>query len=97
MTRSELQLLSAAHAVAYAALAAQETRAVPMAAAFALREAAAVDLPTFAPDCSRFVEALRGSHGRLEDVALAGRRFRDAVTSAMAFRPVDAARVDIHG
>jgi len=97
MTRSELQLLSNAHAVAYAALAAQETRAVPMAAAFALREAAEFDLPEFAPDCTRFVEDLRGSHGRLDEVALAGRRCRDAVTVAMAFVPRDIGRVDIHG
>ena len=97
MTRSELQFLSHAHAVAYAALAAQETRAVPMSAAFALAEAAAVDLPGLAPDCGRFVQALRDSHGRLEEVALAGRRFRDAVTSAMAFVPHDIGRVDIHG
>jgi DNA-binding FadR family transcriptional regulator len=97
MTRSELRVLSEAHAVALAAMTAPETRIAPMAAAFALQEAAAVDLPGFAPDCTRFVEALRQSCGRLDEVARAGRVLRDAVARGMAFRPCDAARVDIHG
>ena len=97
MTRSELQVLSRAHAVAYAALAAQETRAVPMAEALALRAAAAADLPDFVPVCGLFIQALRDCHGKLDRVVLAGRNFRDAVICALSFRPVDAARVDIHG
>ena len=97
MTRSELRLLSHAHAVALTAMVAPETRAVPMAAAFALQEAAIYDLPSFLPACTRFIHDLRGSHGRLEEVALAGRHLRASVTELMAFVPVDADRVDIHG
>jgi hypothetical protein len=97
MTRSELRLLSDAHAVALAAMVAPETRAVPMAACFALREAAAVDFPGFVPVCIRFVEALRDSHGELGRVAVAGRSLRDAVARAMVFVPHDSQRVDIHG
>jgi uncharacterized membrane protein len=98
MTRSELRILSDAHAVALAAMVAPETGTpAPMAAAFALREAAATDLPEFAPDCTRFVEALRDSRGRLVEVATAGRQLRTAVLHAMAFVPHDIGRVDIHG
>ncbi len=98
MTRSELRILSDAHAVALAAMVAPETGTpAPMAAAFALHEAAAQELPEFAPDCSRFVESLRASRGRLAEVALAGRHLRTAVLHAMAFVPADRHRVDIHG
>lgn len=97
MTRSELAFLSQAHAVALTAMVAPETRDVPMAAAYALREAAALDMPDFVPSCTRFVEHLRASHGVLGPVAAAGRALRDDVTRAMVFVPRDAARVDIHG
>jgi hypothetical protein len=98
LTRSELRILSDAHAVALAAMVAPETGTpAPMAAAFALSEAAAVDLPAFAPACTRFVESLRASRGRLPEVAIAGRHLRTAVLHAMAFVPHDAQRVDIHG
>lgn len=97
MTRAELQFLSQAHAVALLAMVAPETRAVPLAAAFALREAAAQDLPEFVPVCTRFVEHLRASRGILAPVAAAGRALRDDVSRAMAFVPRDAGRVDIHG
>jgi hypothetical protein len=97
MTPGQLALLSQAHAVAYVAMAAGETRAVPMAAAFALREAAAVEFPEFAPSCTRFVEHLRASRGVLPPVVAAGRVLRDAVCDAMVFVPVDHARVDVHG
>jgi hypothetical protein len=97
MTRSELQILSQAHAVALTAMVAQETRAVPMAAAFALSSAAAADMPPLLPAIARFIDVLRASHGRLEEVALAGRTLRTSVSELMAFVPVDADRVDIHG
>lgn len=98
MTRSELRILSDAHAVALAAMVAPETGSpAPMAAAFALREAAAQELPAFAQDCTRFIESLRASRGRLPEVAIAGRHLRTAVLHAMAFVPVDSDRVDIHG
>ncbi len=98
MTRSELRILSDAHAVALAAMVSIETGTpAPMAAAFALREAAESDLPGFAPACTRFVESLRASRGRLAEVAIAGRHLRTAVLHAMAFVPPDLQRVDIHG
>jgi len=97
MTRAELAVLSQAHAVAMTAMVAPETRAVPMAAAFALCEAAASEFPGFGVTCTRFCEDLRSSHGRLAEVAVAGRTLRDAVTRAMVFVPVDAGRVDVHG
>lgn len=97
MTRSELALLVQAHAVAYTAIAAPELRKSPFAAAFALHEAASVEMPLFAPACWRFLKDLRDCHGRFPEVAEAGRRFRDAVAEAMAFTPCDAKRVDIHG
>jgi hypothetical protein len=97
MTRRELQVLSEAHAVALTAMVAQETRAVPMAAAFALRAAVASDLPSLLPAADRFVADLRHSRGLLQEVAVAGRFLRLAVVQAMAFVPVDAQRVDIHG
>jgi hypothetical protein len=97
MTRSELNLLSQAHAVALTAMVAPETRAVPMAACFALREAAVVDFPGFVPVCTRFVENLRASHGELSKVSAAGRALRDQVAAAMVFVPHDSQRVDIHG
>jgi hypothetical protein len=96
MTRSELQILSQAHAVALTAMVAQETRAVPMAAAFALRQACS-DLPALLPAADRFVADLRSSHGHLQEVAVAGRFLRTSVSELMAFVPVDADRVDIHG
>lgn len=98
MTRSELRILSDAHAVALAAMVAPETGTpAPLAAAFALCEAAGQELPDFAPDCTRFIEALRASRGRLPEVAVAGRHLRTAVLHAMAFVPHDIHRVDIHG
>ena len=97
MTRSELALLSHAHAVALTAMVAPESRIAPVAAAFALHEAAANDLPSFAPACARFVEDIRASHGRLDQVRRAGVALRDAVSRAMAFVPHDQHRVDIHG
>lgn len=97
MTRAELALLSQAHAVAMTAMVAPESRVSPVAAAFALHEAVAADLPSFAPAAQRFVEDIRASHGRLDQVKRAGLLLRDAVSRAMAFVPHDAARVDIHG
>ena len=97
MTRSELRVLSDAHAVALTAMVAPESRIAPVAAAFALHEAAAADLPSFAPACARFVEELRASHGRLDQVRRAGFCLRDAVSRAMAFVPIDQHRADIHG
>lgn len=97
MTRNELQILSQAHAVAMTAMVAQETRAVPMAAAFALCQAAREDMPQLWRAAHLFTNALRDSHGRLEEVALAGRHLRTSVTQLMAFVPVDADRVDLHG
>lgn len=97
MTRGELAFLSQAHAVAMTAMVAGESRVCPVAAAFALREAAAVDLPGLVPACTRFVEDIRASHGHLDRVAAAGRVLRDAVALAMAFVPHDIGRVDIHG
>lgn len=97
MTRTELALLSQAHAVALTAMVAPETRAVPMAAAYALRDATVAEFPDFRVVCAAFCEALRHSHGRLGEVAIAGRALRDAVARFMVFVPVDASRVDIHG
>jgi hypothetical protein len=97
MTRGELAFLSQAHAVAFTAIAAPDLRCAPVAAAFALREAAAADMPVMVPACTLFVESIRASRGRLPEVADAGRQLRDAVAMAMAFVPVDAGRVDIHG
>jgi hypothetical protein len=98
VTRAELAFLSQAHAVALTAMVAPETGTpAPMAAAFALREAAAEELPDLVPDCTRFVESLRESRGRLAEVAIAGRHLRTAVLHAMAFVPHDLNRVDIHG
>lgn len=97
MTRSELAILSQAHAVAYAAMAAHEICDVPMAAAWALHEAATVEFPDFAPRCWVFVDALRESHGVLSAVEVAGRHLRDSVSRAMAFVPRDLHRVDLHG
>jgi hypothetical protein len=97
MTRSELRLLSEAHAVALVAMVAPETRKVPMAACFALREAAEVDFPDFVPVCIRFCNNLRHSHGELSRVAAAGRTLRDKVAEAMVFVPHDIHRADLHG
>lgn len=97
MTRVELAFLSNAHAVALSAMVAEETRAVPFAAARVLVESAAVEMPELARPCAAFHARLQSSHGRLRDVADAGRALRDAVAGAMAFRPVDAQRVDLHG
>jgi hypothetical protein len=97
MTRSELAFLSQAHAVALTAMVAPETKAVPMAAAYALREAALSDVPGLLCAADRFIADLRASHGRLDHVRRAGVILRQAVTEAMAFVPVDADRVDIHG
>ncbi len=98
MTRSQLACLSRTHALALTAIVAPETGTPPpMAAALALREAARHDLPELVETCTRFVEALRDSHGRLPDVAVAGRQLRTAVLGALAFVPHDLHRVDIHG
>lgn len=98
MTRSEQAFLSQAHAVAMTAVAAADSRVAPdRKAAFALPQAAAVDLPGLVPACNRFVEDIRASHGHLDRVAAAGRAFRDSVLLAMSFVPHDIGRVDIHG
>lgn len=98
MTRSELRILSDAHAVALAAMVVPETRApAPFAAALALSEAAGRELPSFAPCVARFVEDLRASHGRAALVAAAGRTLRNETCRAMAFVPVDADRKDLYG
>lgn len=97
MTRSELRLLSEAFAVAHVAMVAEETRAVPSAAAFALYESASRDFPELTPHCARFVEQVRASRGELRRVAAAGRSLRDSVAELMAFVPRDIDRVDIHG
>ena len=97
MTRTEICVLSQAHAVALSAMAASETRRVPMAAALALQDMAAARMPEFAAPCARFVASLRLSHGRFPPVYEAGRALRAAVCAAMAFVPCDAKRVDIHG
>lgn len=96
MTRSDLALLSQAHAVALNAMVAPETRPALLSAAEALTASAAARLPDFAGACGQFHSRLRQS--RMPDqISAAGRDLRDAVTRAMAFRPVDANRVDIHG
>jgi hypothetical protein len=97
MTRSELRVLSEVHAMAMAAMVAPQTQSFPMDEALRLLDRAAVDRPGLAPDCHRFVEALRDSRGAFPEVALAGRALRDATLRALAFVPVDLARVDIHG
>lgn len=97
MTRAELQILSQAHAVALSAMVAGETGRVPLGAADALVEAAGAEMPAFAPACSAFRAGLRAAHGDLRLVKSSAAQFRDAVCQAMAFRPVDAGRVDIHG
>ena len=97
MTRADMRVLSQAHAVALSAMAASETRRVPMAAALALRDLAAARMPDFVVPCDRFVASLRLSHGRYPPVSEAGRALRAAVCVAMAFVPCDAKRVDIHG
>ena len=80
------------------AMVAAETRVAPdRRVVFALREAAAIDLPGLVPACNRFVEDIHASHGHLDRVAAAGRVLRDAVLLAMAFLPHDIGRVDIHG
>ena len=95
MTRAERARLSQPHAVALTAMAAPETGVVPLPAARALHRAfAGSDLAT---DCARFTAQLATAHGDLELVAGAGRVMRDAVARRMAFVPVDAGRVDIHG
>lgn len=95
MTRSELALLSQAHAVALTAMVAPETRVIPLPAARALHRSFAET--SFAPECARFTAQLAMAHGDLGLVASAGRVMRDAVAQRMAFVPVDAHRVDIHG
>jgi hypothetical protein len=95
MTRAELARLSQAHAVAMTAMVAPETGVVPLPAARALHRAFADT--TFAPDCARFTAQLVTAHGDLRRVAAAGRAMRDAVARRLAFVPVDADRVDIHG
>lgn len=97
MTRAELRILSRCHAVAALALAAAETGHVPLAAAAALAEDVPAGLPALAGDCARFHADLRAAHGDARRVRRAGQVFRDAVRGALAFRPVDAGRVDIHG
>jgi hypothetical protein len=97
MTRSELALLSQAHAVALTAMVAEGAAQVPLGAAEALEAAALQDMPGFAVPCTLFLQRLRFGRHSAPMVIHAGREFRDAVVQAMAFVPVDAARVDIHG
>jgi hypothetical protein len=95
VTRLQLSLLSQAHAVAMTAMVAPETKAIPIQAARALHRLLAGDPMEEA--CARFTAQLHMAHGDLDLVASAGRVMRDAVAQAMAYTPVDAGRVDIHG
>lgn len=97
MTRSELAFLSQAHAVAHTAMTAEGADKVPLSAAEALEAAALADMPGMAVPCTLFVQRLRAGRHVPPMVVHAGRELRDAVVHAMAFVPVDAARVDIHG
>lgn len=97
MTRAELRIISRCHAVALAALVAPQTGRVPLDAAAALAADALAVLPPLAGDCARFHADLRAAHGDAARVQAAGTVFREAVCGALAFRPVDAGRVDIHG
>lgn len=96
MTRSELQALSQAHSVALVAMVAKETREVPYRAAVALVEAAS-DHPELVVEARQFLNRINAARGDVHEVTSAGRRLRDAVCRLMAFRPVDAGRVDVHG
>lgn len=97
MTRSELRFLSEAHAVALTAMNANAAIEVPLGAAAALEEAALADMPALAVPCTLFLQRLRTGRHTPPMVIHAGRELRDAVVRAMAFVPVDAGRVDIHG
>jgi hypothetical protein len=97
MTRSELAFLSHAHAVAYTAMAAETPDTVPVGAAEALEAAALAEMPSMAVPCTIFLQRLRFGRHTPPMVVHAGRELRDAVVHAMAFVPVDAERVDIHG
>lgn len=97
MTRAELRIISQCYAVASMAVVVAETGCVPLAAAAALAEDVPAGLPALAGPCARFHADLRAAHGDVLRVRRAGQVFRDAVFGALAFRPVDAGRVDIHG
>lgn len=97
MTRSELQFLSQAHAVALTAMTVNAPSEVPLGAAAALEAAALEDMPGLAVPCTLFLQRLRFGRHCAPMVIHAGRELRDAVVHAMAFVPVDADRVDIHG
>lgn len=97
MTRPELALLSEAHAVAYVAMAAYETGRVPVDAAEALVKAARAEMPGFVEPCEVFLGQIRTWRHHTQNVVSARKVLRDQVARAMAFRPVDAERVDIHG
>jgi hypothetical protein len=97
MTRAERQILSQAHAVALTAMVAESPSQVPVGAAEALESAALEDMPGFAVPCTIFLQRVRAGRHCQSTVIQAGRKLRDAVVQAMAFVPVDAARVDIHG
>lgn len=97
MTRSELALLSQAHAVAYMAMSYVETGKMPIGAAKALEAAALVEMPGFVVPCTVFAQRLHLGRYNSDDVVQAGREFRDDVARAMAYVPPDADRVDIHG
>jgi hypothetical protein len=97
MTRSDLALLSQAHAVAYMALAYAETGKLPMGAARALEAAALDEMPGFAVPCTLFAQRLHQGRHSIGEVVEAGRALRDAVARAMAYQPPDKHRVDIHG
>lgn len=97
MTRFDLSLLSQAHAVAMTAMVAPETKAVPLPAARELHRRVAEAAIPLADECARFTAQLHMAHGDLNLVASASRVMRDAVAQAMAYTPVDANRVDIHG
>jgi hypothetical protein len=97
MTRSELRFLSEANAVAMTAMTVNSAIEVPLGAAAALEAAALQDMPALAVPCTLFLQRLRAGRYSPPMVIHAGRDLRDAVVQAMAFVPVDAARVDIHG
>lgn len=99
VTRDDLALLSAAHAVAMSAIAAPETGHVPDQAAMRLAEISVgfASDAAFPDTCRLFALRLREHRRSLRDIAAIGRLMRDEVCRAMAFQPVDLARVDIHG
>ena len=97
MKLSELRFLSYANAVAHVAMTAETPDKVPLRAAEALEQAALVQMPAMTVPCTLFLQRLRAGRHSPPMAVHAGRELRDAVVQAMAFVPVDAGRVDIHG